>query len=224
MINYVHNSLKISYVSINKNMKQKLVSVICVSFACAISASAATINVNRGIGNPGVTVSNFAGTALSAGGFYVAVGTYTTVPTVTNYATLLSSVDALIQFGASGLSSSSGTTAGVLQLTTGITSNGGATPEAWNSQEIYVIVGNGNSRASSTDFAILRTATPTLFPANVTQSVSATFAIPTGAALNPVAGAGSVSGNVLTLQGVPEPSAALLGALGALGLLRRRRN
>jgi MYXO-CTERM domain-containing protein len=203
-------------------MKQKLVATALFSLACAFSASAATVNVARGIGNPGVTVNNFAGQALSAGGFYMAVGTYNTVPTVTDYATLLSSVDALIQFGASGVSNST-TIAGVLQLTAAITSNGGATPELWNSKEIYVIVGNGSSRAASTDFAILRRATPTNFPANVAPVATVNFSVPNGAALNPVAGAGSVSGDTLTLQGIPEPSAALLGALGALGLLRRRR-
>lgn len=204
-------------------MKQKLVSGACLVFSCMLSATAATVNVNRGVGNPGVSVSNFSGTALSSGGFYMAVGTYTIVPTVTDYATLLTSVDALIRFGAAGNSATTvGTTAGILQLGTGITFNGSATPESWNSQEIYVVVGNAATRALSTDFAILRTATPTLFPANVTQAVSATFAAPNGAALNPVAG--SIFGNVLTLRGVPEPSAALLCAFGAIGLLRRRRN
>lgn len=37
------------------------------------------------------------------------------------------------------------------------------------------------------------------------------------------AGANSATGGSLVLNNVPEPSAALLGAIGALGLLRRRR-
>lgn len=204
-------------------MKQKLIAIVIASSACMLSVNAATINVARGIGNPGVTVNDFSGTALTAGGFYMAVGTYALVPTVTDYATLLTSVNSLIQFGAAGVSNST-TIAGVLQLNAGITFNGGDTPELWNSQEIYLVVGNGATRAASTDFAILRTTTPTLFPANVAPVSTVNFAVPNGAALSPISGAGSLNGNVLTLSGIPEPSTALLGAVGVLGLLRRRRN
>jgi len=203
-------------------MKQKLIATALVSFACVFSASAVTVNVARGIGNTGVTVKDFQDVTLSSGGFYMAVGTYAIVPTVVDYQTLMTSVDSLIQFGASGVSNST-TLAGVLQLSTGITSNGGATPDVWNLKEVYVVVGNAATKALSTDWAILRTTTSTFFPANVALAATTTFSVPSGAALNPIPGAGSVSGNILTLQGVPEPSAALLGALGALSLLRRRR-
>lgn len=204
-------------------MKLKLIAIASILSSFVLTANAATINVARGVGNPGVTVNSYSNTPLSSGGFFMAVGAYQLVPTVTDYASLLTAVDALTVFGTPGVSNST-TLAGILQLSTGITSNGGLTPELWNSKEIYVIVGNGATRAASTDFAILRTTNPTLFPANVAPVSTVTFSVPNGTALNPLANAGSVTGNVLTLQGIPEPSAALLGALGALGLLRRRRN
>lgn len=53
----------------------------------------------------------------------------------------------------------------------------------------------------------------------VTQNLASSAALNGGAASDPLKLANSI-----TIAGVPEPSAVLLGALGALGLLRRRRN
>jgi MYXO-CTERM domain-containing protein len=72
--------------------------------------------------------------------------------------------------------------------------------------------------------------TPSAEPGAGTTLTYATGGNPVRVALNPF---GSVAGlpagaefatNGTTLSVIPEPSAALLGALGALGLLRRRRN
>jgi hypothetical protein len=206
-------------------MKQKLIAIALTLSACVLTANAATINVARGVGNPGVTVNDSSNTPLSLGGFYMAVGSYQIVPTVieNDPASLIAAVNALTVFGTPGISNST-TLAGILQLSTGITSNGGLTPELWNSKEIFVVVGDKSTKEASSSFAILRTTSPTLFPANVAPVATVTFSVPNGAALNPIQNAGSVSGNVLRLAPIPEPSTALLGALGALGLLRRRRN
>ena len=59
------------------------------------------------------------------------------------------------------------------------------------------------------------------------DGVNASYPFATnGAAITPLANAGTVTLNSFALvnTAIPEPSAALLGAFGALGLLRRRRN
>ncbi len=62
-------------------------------------------------------------------------------------------------------------------------------------------------------------------PSFVIPADGVTQSLATAAALNGGASGDLVKpANTFTVQGVPEPSAALLGALGALGLLRRRRN
>ena len=90
---------------------------------------------------------------------------------------------------------------------------------------MYFIVGNAATKAASTYWGIYSMTTPAFFPANVTAAGSTPVSIATGAAITPLANAGTVTLNSFALVPlVPEPSAALLGALGALGLLRRRRN
>lgn len=203
-------------------MKTKQLIAALIAFSSFGALEAATINVARGTGQPGVSVLNQAGTALSTGGYTIAVGSFSTVPTITDYASLVSAVGSFNVFGQSP-SSSSGTTVGLLQLSTGITSNGGLTPELWNSQLIYLVIGNASTLAASDQFAIVRSANNTAFPANVAPASTTNFSTATGASIVSLANAGTISGNTLKLVGVPEPSVALLGALGVFGLVRRRR-
>lgn len=97
-------------------------------------------------------------------------------------------------------------------------------------QGVYLFAGNAATLAASTAWALVQVGTyipdnPPLivqYTANaktaVTTPVSIVFGM-VGSAANPLGGTSS------TLQlVVPEPSAALLGAFGVLGLLRRRRN
>jgi hypothetical protein len=98
-------------------------------------------------------------------------------------------------------------------------------PTEVNNHVIHVWVGIGPVSTSGGMFALFRTATNTAFPSDVSAPlVSATLnmhnAIPGNVVL--------VTGNNInqfasTLDFIPEPSAALLGALGVVGLLRRRR-
>ncbi len=103
-------------------------------------------------------------------------------------------------------------------------------PNALLGRPIYSFVGDGATLAASTQFILVQVGTifdDTPVPQDYTSNPGLA---------NPVAGygvVGSFTGNASgladdettyrTLQFVPEPSAALLGALGALGLLRRRR-
>ncbi len=94
---------------------------------------------------------------------------------------------------------------------------------------LYVFVGNGATLATSTAWALKQVAT---IQDDVTPEVTYLANPKDGAA--PVIGSiGTHTGNAggqgsstyttLKLAAIPEPSAMLLGAVGALGLLRRRR-
>jgi hypothetical protein len=101
-------------------------------------------------------------------------------------------------------------------------------PTEVNNDVIFVYVGIGagvNTVAGSGQWALFRTATNTAFPSDVTNALaSSTVQFHNATAGNVVLAAGNnhqYTGN--TVNFVPEPSAALLGALGVVGLLRRRR-
>jgi MYXO-CTERM domain-containing protein len=98
---------------------------------------------------------------------------------------------------------------------------------------LYVFAGSASTLGTSTAWALKQVATY----ADDEAAENEYFANPKGGAAPVIGTIGSFTGNPLpdlgagtttfsTLQlvAVPEPSAALLGALGALGLLRRRRN
>lgn len=94
---------------------------------------------------------------------------------------------------------------------------------------LYVFVGNGPTLATSTAWALKQVA---VIQDDVTPEVTY-LANPKGGAAPVIGTIGSFTGNAsgigqstyttLKLVAIPEPSVALLGALGALGLLRRRR-
>lgn len=111
-------------------------------------------------------------------------------------------------------------------------------PTSLNASIVDLFVGSGSSIATSGNaWVILRpSATTAKFPADVTGtgSVTVSAAVPTGTSGWTIIAKGDdtasfggttpvVGGTILNLNTVPEPSAALLGAIGALGLLRRRR-
>jgi len=108
-----------------------------------------------------------------------------------------------------------------------------ANDATFTGKTIYTVVGNGATVAGSTAFAVLTA--NVLFPvvdgaANglATSSTLAPSNVVFGKVLNSgsftqPAGGSFPSGVQVLTAAIPEPSAALLGALGALGLLRRRR-
>lgn len=113
-------------------------------------------------------------------------------------------------------------------------------PTGFQGKQAYMVVGNTSNVASSTAIAIftLGTSYAAAAPDNTYSfslgltSANAPAALVYGTLVNPASqptgnttpyakGAQLVSSQ--TFGAVPEPSAALLGALGAFGLLRRRR-
>ncbi len=100
-------------------------------------------------------------------------------------------------------------------------------------QNMYAFVGNGTTFAGSTEFLILKTSftftaaddsTPTPIVNTITAANSQVLFGSTIADLKTTNADSSVTPGFLTAAPVPEPSAAMLGILGAVAFLRRRRN
>jgi hypothetical protein len=168
-------------------------------------AQAATITVSAGLTSQGVTPL-LGGVVVT--NYFTGVGNWNTLTSV------------FTPFGS--INADTG------EVSTAVTAT---SPATFNSTLIAVFVGTGNSIANSgTNWAVFTSTNNTSFPSDVSGATGVTFAMTTPAVLNVVGkgdvGSGFVAGGVNTnnFNFVPEPSAALLGALGALGLLRRRRN
>jgi MYXO-CTERM domain-containing protein len=100
-------------------------------------------------------------------------------------------------------------------------------------KSLYAFVGNASTLSSSTQWALVQVAAG-MFDESEDEStyVFQPYGISpiigtTGSYIGNASGLASSSESYTTLKlvsAVPEPTAALLGSLGALGLLRRRRN
>ena len=184
----------------------KIRNIIAASVLLAASAEAATIAVSAGFGTQGTNV-------------------------------IIGSTEvASFKFQVGNWDGSAFTTFGAVQSDTAKI-NGSVTatsPSSLNTKVIHLAVWADGSASYdvANSWAIIRTTANTAFPANVANAGSTTFNAALGTNLAIVTSKGastlsltdneSISGNSIVL--VPEPSAALLGAFGALGLLRRRRN
>jgi hypothetical protein len=86
-------------------------------------------------------------------------------------------------------------------------------------------VGNG-AVGSATSFVILTSNPATLFPADVSTAGGPTFNAAIGTNVNLVSATNATftgATSTINFAAIPEPSVALLGALGLIGLVRRRR-
>lgn len=95
---------------------------------------------------------------------------------------------------------------------------------------LYVFVGNSSTLAASTAFGLQKVNTfandaplEQSYTANLAGGPTPVFGT-VGSYTGDAGGQGSSTYATLKLAAVPEPSTALLGAIGALALLRRRRN
>jgi hypothetical protein len=139
-------------------------------------------------------------------------------------------ISAFVQFGQLGAFNSAGPTGqkGLFTRNTADIVSG----TAFANKNMYLFVGNGTTYANSTEFLVLKS--DALFTAAqddipTAQTVTLT---PTSATLligrqildvRTTSGDTSVTAGWGTAKLIPEPSTALLGLIGALGLLRRRR-
>jgi hypothetical protein len=203
-------------------MKKLVISLILSALATG-AASAATIAVGRGGSTNGYAVFDGSTNLSAVGGYYIAIGTYAVAPTISDAATFQAAINNFSVF-ASVLSPTSGATLG------SVTGSFVATNAAFNSAPLYFLIGNASTKEASTKFAILK-GDPTgfFFPASAgSPSGSGSVTLSGAAVASPIGIAGSetdVAGapDTLVLSAIPEPSVALLGALGILGLVRRRR-
>lgn len=204
----------------------------CAVVALTINASqAATINVGQGFGtNVGVIASTSNDVVLSGGGYYIAVGSYTIVPTVLPVGTdggasLLAAVNSFNIFAAATAPTAAGATQG--SIVGAFTSDGSPDPSLFNLKNIFFLIGNGATKAASTEWGIFSVATT--FPANVAVSGATAVTVGSFSSFTPLANAGTAidqtgaKDNFKLVNPIPEPSVVFLGAIGFLGLLRRRR-
>lgn len=177
----------------------------------------------------------FTGTnaGVSAGPGIVAFGIFST----DNFSGVLDGaglVSLFTQFGSTSYSFASGGTSGQRSIFS-IPQSAKITDSAFANKAVYFFAGNGTTFAGSTQFLIAKMDTITFVPGDDTANATAPKIISINPA-NSTALLGSEVANVWTTNSdatqtpgwqmatlIPETSTALLGALGALGLLRRRR-
>ncbi len=216
-------------------MKTKTIAILGAAFALTLgSVSAITVNVARGTGNPGIIAAESNGTQLTAGGYYFGLGTFSSSgadapPTITDYASLVTAVSTFKEFKFVA-TPTSGATQGLLAGSFAGTTPNEGTAADFNLLEMYFVVGNKATLALSDQFGIFKLSAGTPdFPASMSASTVVSVTLSDVVSITPLTNAGTTTDTagtgVFTLvAGVPEPSAALLGAVGVLGLLRRRRN
>lgn len=206
-------------------MKLKIVALVFLGSASTVFAASTLSLRNFSSTTVGVPIVDSAGAAVDQTTIF-ANGGYFSTPLNFGTATFTDIRNAFVSIDSSPLTG--GTRSG---LFTGQTFDG-TLPVGFAGKDAYIVVGNNTNFAAATAFAVFNAGTTFVAPdqfGNSAQTLSGTTVgtvvfgtvrsvttQPTG--LNSPAFA---SGVVLA---IPEPSAALLGAFGALGLLRRRRN
>ena len=199
-------------------MFKKLTLIVAAVMAMASAANAVTITLNKGL-SPGFTVQNTAGAATQS---FIFIGTYAdgALPGDTAIPSLISN---FLVFGSLAAPIASGAT-----ISGGGDYSGALAASNFNTEKMFMFVADTNNLATATQIGLFGNVPATFFPADVTAGGSFNFNVNTFASLEVIAGAGSKIDNatgadVLRLVAVPEPSAALLGALGVVAFLRRRR-
>jgi hypothetical protein len=209
-------------------MKLKL-ALASALMALTVSSQAATYIVSNVVDGKTDVLFQAADNSLLDGGI-VAIGYFqtgysftTSTDAVTNFTTLASALSGSPSDGLGG--SFKGYVEGA--SVQGLTITGS---NALLGVPLYVFVGNSSTLAASTAFGLQKVATfAEDFPDDLTYTANLIGA-PTpvfgtvGSYTGNAGGQGSSTYATLQLAAVPEPSTTLLGAIGALALLRRRRN
>lgn len=212
-------------------MKNKLFAAMCVSILSigGLAQGAITIGFKDfSSASVGVPIVNALGAAVPQNTIFVSSGIFSTVPdfTTSTAAQVIAAFTAL-----DGTPVSNTTFSGL--FTGNDTTTLSSYPTGFQGTQAYFLVANNATLSLATQVAVYRTlgqvyATPVGGVAN-TQIVGDNLAGFVYGTQTPVTTQPSLSGSSYTTGiqlaavAVPEPSAALLGAIGALGLLRRRR-
>jgi hypothetical protein len=217
------NSPHIKY-NIIDNMKIKSLLIAIALTACS---SAVTLNVGTGFGTGvGIIAQTSNGTDLTSGGYYIGLGTFASAPATGTQSQLISAVGGFQELTSATSPTSGGTQGKIAGSFVSINTD-------FNSKPIYFLIGNAATKAASTEFAIFTMSPATSFPAAMGGSGATAITVGNINQINTFAGAGteidSASGvsdrvKLASVVVIPETSTSLLGALGALALLRRRRN
>ena len=198
--------------------------VITLLAAMSSLAFGATVSVG-GAPAARLGVQAATGGALLTGvnSYYLTVGTYAAPPVVSDLNSFLAAISSFVPLRAV-------TTNAV--VTVGAASTGsiggsfvGVGPAELSSAPIYVFISNNADYTLATQFAVVRASTQ-VFPNPVSGSGSVAVTSSLTGLVGVVGGitdAPTGFDYVTMVQAVPEPSTALLGLLGVVGLIRRRR-
>ena len=210
-------------------MKKLLSLTACLTSSICIS-SAATYAVSNGSGATANGIANSTLSAFVGTGASVSIGTFATTTDFSQFTSAASLIAAYSQYGVAGpfLTAGIAGNKGVFSLSTAGTAAG----VNFADKPISLLVGNASTYAASTQFLVLNNARNFLgvddasgTPISVVFTDAALIKLGNAAAdIRTTTADASVTPGFTTVALVPEPSAALLGAIGALGLLRRRRN
>ena len=179
----------------------KLIKLLFVGLVAATgAANAATVTLAPGFGTGIIVTTDSVNTAytVTIGGFEGGVFT---------------------QFGTASNNFTAGTKLGGDYAATG--------PDTLNNDRVFIRIDIGGGRFGI--FQATGTSPSGFFPSDVTSAILSSSANVNNTSQLVIASSGGVQGvsfgsaNNINFVTVPEPSVALLGALGVLGLVRRRR-
>ncbi len=208
-------------------MKIKLFAITFGVAAATVGASNAASTVSAknftsaSVGNP---IVDSAGVPAALNTIWASAGIFSTVP-VWATASVSSILSAFTAIDSTPLVNSTFT-----GLFTGNDLANGSYPANFSGASSYVLVGNSSTLANSTKLAVYRTgATFTAVDGAGNSNVALSATTPANwvfGTTRSVTTQSTLNNSAFTtgVTLVPEPSTALLGAIGALGLLRRRRN
>jgi hypothetical protein len=220
-------------------MKKKL-SVIAALVASAGMAQGVTYTVTNNLGLNASAVTTSTGVRLTGNGAnstqigYAAFGVFTSDEDVLAATTGAQLNTAFTSFGSNGgLFNNPATPTNFEGLFSRQGTLSGANLTEFTGENVYLIITNGTSITNGTEFLVFKfDATYIGTGTDTGQTITLNFDTTDSAGtllignIGPsitVGGLDTSSEASFQLAAIPEPSAALLGMLGALGLLRRRR-
>jgi len=210
-------------------------------FLAASFSNAATYTLTNAAGNNSSVVVNSDGVRLTGDGSNATVigsaafGYFSSDAAVTSATSASSLVNSFSVFGTSATLFNSPTIpTNYLGLFSSQATLTGSSLDAFTGKSIYLIVSNAATIGGGSEFLVIKLNSQ--FGSSSNEPINSTFTLDTantdytvllGSKNGPSLTAGGIdttSEPSFQLVAVPEPSVALLGALGSLALLRRRRN